>query len=192
MVFLDDAAPSFNPGVLVERDTSQEQQTIGENLGTAQISCPRSELEILSLQDNERVLISKSSRKWLSCGVFGGFTIVIKEEKVKRCKPKATYSTGDQRVEEVRRCYIRPSFLSWCFEFQVVIATNRQTLFTAKQIHIVDQQTEFTLRQIFFDKDLISFRHMLENRTVTLDSYTADGKSLLLVSQDFPNLSEFN
>ncbi|RYP46179.1 hypothetical protein DL768_007574 [Monosporascus sp. mg162] len=54
---------------------------------------------------------------------------------------------------------------------------------TVKPIHILEQQTEDMLRQIFFDKDLTSFRGMFDSGAVTLSSVTTDGLPLLLLAQ---------
>ncbi|RYO98136.1 hypothetical protein DL764_007181 [Monosporascus ibericus] len=140
-------------------------------------------LPLASLQDDERILISRSSRRWRSQILRGTFTISAQKERIRRRRPDSGSPMNDQHVEEVFRCCVQPSFLAWCFEFQVARATRRQTAFTVKSIHVLDQRTELTLRQIFFDKDLTSLRGILDSGAVTLSSVTTDGLPLLLLAQ---------
>lgn len=158
-----------------------EQRYSRKELGAVQPSTEREVPPPILLQEDERVFISRLSRRLWSWKLLDVFSILIKEEKVKRCKPRLKSQANDEQVEEVHRCFIQPSFLSWYFEFQVVRATHHQTLFTAKPIHFIDQHIELILRQVFFDKDLVSLRRMFNQGVVTLGSLTMDGMSLLLV-----------
>ncbi|RYP73012.1 hypothetical protein DL771_003880 [Monosporascus sp. 5C6A] len=140
-------------------------------------------LRLALLLDDERILISRSSRRWSSHVLLGAFTISAQEERTRRRRPDSGSRMNDEQVEEVFRCRVQPSFLSWCFEVQVARATYRQAAVTVKSIHILDQRTELTLRQIFFDKDLASLRGIFDSGAVTLSSVTKDGLPLLLLAQ---------
>ncbi|RYP34860.1 hypothetical protein DL767_004085 [Monosporascus sp. MG133] len=114
-------------------------------------------LRLASLQDDERILISRSSRRWRFQVLLGAFIISAQEERISRRRPDSGSTINDQQVEEAA--------------------------LTVKSIHVLDQQTELTLRQIFFDKDLTSLRGIFDSGAVTLSSVTADGLPLLLLAQ---------
>ena len=138
-------------------------------------------VRVASLQDQERVLITKSSKRQNSKRLLGILTTSTQEIRVRRRKPTVSYLEDDQQVEEVRSYHIQPSCLSWCLEFQVIRSAHQQMAFKAKPIRILSGPNERDLKQIFFDRDFDRFRGLLDSGAVALNSCTADRYSLLVV-----------
>ena len=134
-----------------------------------------------ALQDQERLLISRSPKTRNTKKYLGVLSISTQEMRVRRQKAMNGYLWDNQQVEEVCKYHIQPSFLSWCFEIQVMRSAHHQTAFTAKRVQIISGPNEIALKQIFFDRNLDRFKEVLKSGIVSPDSFTTDKYSLLLV-----------
>ena len=121
-------------------------------------------------------VVTASSSKWSHQSALGVLSLQ-KEERAKTHRRKVLERT----VEAEMQYCIRPSFLSWCFEFRITKLSYGLPQYTLKAIQIMDQETERDLQVIFYDKDLARLQKKLADGAVALNGINSRGESLLMV-----------
>ncbi|KAI8624332.1 hypothetical protein F5Y19DRAFT_491082 [Xylariaceae sp. FL1651] len=132
---------------------------------------------------NHQTLFKGRSTIFQYSSILGSITLSKRVKVLRRHKSTSAGIIEAQQQSETHIFSIQPSFLSWWLEIYIGHMSPRGPGVGLRPIHVIDEQTEYRLRRIFFDRDLVSLQRILRDGRVTINSVDRFGQSLLMFAQ---------